>query len=395
MTDPLANPATRTATIRRGLLSLLPALGILALLAVTLEGTLQWCMPELGQRRFDARFTGSRPVGANRIGTRGEIPPTDSATPVFMALGDSTTWGTGVGVGDLWSSRLADLLPKERPTRSLMVARPAADLRELRVAFDELAKGRRIDVAVVALCGNMVSLASIRADREAASLLSEAPPAPPPKPGVIDSLKYLPKDSALVGGIIQTAEMLGYLTGVNHHRLEPGSPYGALLAHGWTQAGLDPADAELAWSRFERDLASLKATCDRRGVPLVATWMPSRFTVSNEFRDNLKFVPQERLSIDANERCREVCERLGIPFGDTLKEMRRHRQVDPTAPLYVPSDYTHLDPNGHGCVARAVAPLVANTLEGDPMTERRSPTLPDAESPTSRVTATEDARGAD
>ena len=175
--------------------------------------------------------------------------------------------------------------------------------------------------------------------------------------------KYLTADSALVGGILWLAETLGYATGVNHHRIEPSAPYGALLAYGWTQGGLDSTLAEQAWTELASDLRILRDWCDNRDVQLVATWIPSRFTISNEVRDNLKFVPRERLAIDANARCQALCDSLGIPFADSLASLRaRREQIESAggeASLYVFGDYTHLDSDGHAAVAEAVGAVLA------------------------------------
>jgi len=343
----------------------LPTILVLAIGTVALELAFRWIAPELGHRRYDRRFTGSHAVAPNELGTRGGVPARDSAYPVVVALGDSTTWGTGVGTEELWTTRLKENVSEKTPVETLMGAWPGQDLRPLQQTLEELADDRHVDLAVVALCGNMVSLSKIRSGGTPQSIFAWISTDPPPPPGLKDNLKYLFQDSALTGGIIQFAEILGYATGVNHHRIDAESPFGAMLAHGWKQAGLDPEVAEHAWALFEQDLRDLRDACSERGIPLIATWMPSRFTVSEDPRDNLKFVPRDRLAIDPNERAKAICDRLAIPFADSLAAMRERRRRDGWTPLYVPGDYTHLDPSGHAAVAEALAPLVSSALGGD------------------------------
>jgi len=338
---------------------------VLAIGTVALELAFRWITPELGHRRYDRRFTGSHAVAPNALGTRGGVPARDSAYPVVVALGDSTTWGTGVGTEELWTTRLEENVSEKTPVETLMGAWPGQDLRPLQQTLEELADDRHVDLAVVALCGNMVSLAAIREGESARSMIDTEPPKPVAHPSLKDRARYVLSDSTLVGGVLQVAEITGYLTGINHHRIDPTSPYGPMLAHGWRQAGLDPEVAERAWMLFERDLRDLRDACAARGIPLIATWMPSRFTISEDPRDNLKFVPRDRLAIDPNERARAICDRLEIPFADSLAAMRERRVREGWTPLYIPGDYTHLDRSGHAAVADALATLVSSALGGD------------------------------
>jgi lysophospholipase L1-like esterase len=364
MHHPATTPS-RLIDIRRALLSLASALAVLATIAVLLELSLGWIMPELGRRRFDARFTGNCPLELNSWGLRGELPSPDRGEPLILALGDSTTWGTGVGIEDRWISQLIEEHVEGAAATSIAAARPAADLRQLRSGLEQVTEQRHVDTVVLALCGNMVSLAAIREGESARSMIDTEPPKPVAHPSLKDRARYVLSDSTLVGGVLQVAEITGYLTGINHHRIDPTSPYGPMLAHGWRQAGLDPEVAERAWTLFERDLRDLRDACAARGIPLIATWMPSRFTISEDPRDNLKFVPRDRLAIDPNERARAICDRLEIPFADSLAAMRERRVREGWTPLYIPGDYTHLDRSGHAAVADALATLVSSALGGD------------------------------
>lgn len=336
-------------------------IGLLALV-VPAELLLRSVVPELGMRRYDDRFTGSHPIEVNERGFRGVIPSPGSSDLV-LCLGDSATYGTGVAVTDAWPSRLETASAHGVSTAGVNAAMPGTDLRQLIGSLDEIWADLQPKTIAVALTGNMVSLAWIRRSES----MPIKPHSPPASSDTAVSLrqraKYLAADSALVGGILWLAETLGYTTGVNHHRIEPSAPYGALLAYGWTQGGLDSTLADQAWAELASDLKTLRDWCDDRDVQLVATWIPSRFTISNEVRDNLKFVPRERLTIDANARCKELCESLGIPFADSSASLRaRREQIESAggeASLYVFGDYTHLDSDGHAAVAEAVGAVLA------------------------------------
>ena len=335
---------------------MLTLLGLLGILVLT-ELLLQSIAPGLGMRRYDNLSTGSHPIEVNNRGFRGALPDADRSELV-LCLGDSTTYGTGVAADDTWPSRLDAASRDGVGLAGINAAMPGTDLNQLVGSLDGIWADLHPAVIIVAMTGNMVSLAWIRQD-EATPIKPHSPAHSSDRPlSLRQRAKYLASDSALVGGVIWLAETLGYAAGVNHHRIEPSAPFGALLAYGFTQAGLEQTLADQAWDALRSDLETLRDWCKRRGVLLVATWIPSRFTISRELRDNLKFVPQDRLAIDANARCREVCESLSIPFADSLDSMRKRRAKAESdggeAPLYVFGDYTHLDADGHAAVADAV-----------------------------------------
>jgi len=332
---------------------------IATIIAVAVAGelVLGWLFPALRNRHYDAFHTGGHPIEANSRGYRGEETPGDGR--LILALGDSTTFGTGVAVDESWAAQLEAAIAARDGSDCTVLngGLPATDVSQLAQALDSDWKDVRVEAVLLAVCGNMVSLALIRPE-ESVPLARRRPQAEAPQgKSPTAHLRRLISESALLGGVTFTGEHLGYLLGVNHHRIDPAAPYGAMLAHGWRQAGLPPDLANSAWNRLELQVAELARRCQERGIRMIVTWIPSRFTISQGWRDNLKQVPLDRLTIDPNERCRLMCERLGLPFVDSLTSMRRWRQ-DGLAQgsyrdLYVPSDYTHLDSQGHRAIAEA------------------------------------------
>jgi len=141
--------------------------------------------------------------------------------------------------------------------------------------------------------------------------------------------------------------------------VDPHAPFGPLLAYGWRQADLLDSVAETGWAALAADLEGLRVTVDNLGVPLVATWLPARFTLSTDRRDNAKCVPRWRVTWDPIERARTICESLGVRFVDVREALiAKRREIERAggdAPLYIPMDYTHLDAYGHAAVADALA----------------------------------------
>jgi hypothetical protein len=148
---------------------------------------------------------------------------------------------------------------------------------------------------------------------------------------------------------------------LQNHTIDPGAPFGALLAHGWRQPGLDPALAEEAWRVFEQDLSTLRDRVRAQGARFLVASLPARFMLSGQASDNEKNVPLHRLAIVPGARILEICGRLGIDAIDLTAVLRQAETVE-HGPLYVAGDYAHLSPLGHKVVAHALAARLAGPL---------------------------------
>ncbi|MGA1401367.1 MAG: SGNH/GDSL hydrolase family protein, partial [Phycisphaerales bacterium] len=232
-----AKPARKTV---------IAALACLAFAAVGGELLLRTFVPGLGMRRYDEHFTGSRALEINQRGFRGPIPSLE-APGLVLCLGDSTTYGTGTAASDTWPMLIGAAPPNSNRLAGINAAMPGTDLSQLTRSLDENWSDLRPDCVVVALSGNMASLAWIRREESSSIKTHEIQKTENSPPSLSRRARHVVSDSTLVGGLLWIAESLGYLLGVNHHRIDPRSPYGALIAQGWTQAGLDPTLADQCW----------------------------------------------------------------------------------------------------------------------------------------------------
>ena len=281
----------------------------------------------------------------------------------MLALGDSFTFGTGVAVEDTWPSRVAEDWAERSgsPVDVMNAAMPAADVGQLRYAYEQHWRNYEPDVVVLAVTGNMVALAWIRLD-EAPAMPVNGYAADTGEESAATRLKTrvnrVVHRFCLPSFVSTNAQRALFWLGLARHNLNPDAPFGALLAYGWRQADLDPNRAEAAWDLLETQVRDLRDAAARDGVPLVVTFAPARFTVSSSMRDNEKNVPRERLSIAAAERFERICDALDIPHVNALSTLRDAREETAEqgrfAPLYIPFDYTHLDPEGHAVVADAM-----------------------------------------
>lgn len=101
--------------------------------------------------------------------------------------------------------------------------------------------------------------------------------------------------------------------------------------------------------------------------PLFVTFLPTRFWVGSNWRDNLKRVPMDRLTNNAPKRTEAVVRGIeGICYVDLLGSMRELASREGSAGcLYIPYDYTHLSALGHDLVAMQIAQSVWVLGEGE------------------------------
>jgi hypothetical protein len=213
------------------------------------------------------------------------------------------------------------------------------------------------------LTGNMVSLAWIRDGGPPRTLLR--PPRDAPQ-GLRDRLVRLARSGfhsfAVTGLATFGMEQFRLATGLSNHLVDPEAPYGVMLAHGIRQNTL-PADvADRAWSLTARQLATIRDTAQRLDLPLIVTYAPPRFTISDRWADNAKFVPTGRFTIDPLQRSRAICEELGLTFVPIADVLRSGRA--PGEPIYVLADYTHFDRAGNQIIAAHLGERLGEALAG-------------------------------
>jgi lysophospholipase L1-like esterase len=290
----------------------------------------------------------------------------------ILALGDSTTFGTGVGIEDTWPLQLRDMLAtnSDHPISAMNVALQGTTLSDLCFAYDQRWADYHPDVVVALVSGNMVSFAWMQRNI--------APQMPPyvfhdhdAAQGWSGKTSRLKMELGAAYGRLCLPHFLSinmqralYWAGVLDHRIpDPVHPYGALLAHGWAQPDLPREEIDDAWQVLERQLKQLQQTTTAHGAKLVIAFSPCRFDLSDSLFDDEKDLPRERLTIDPDKRLAGICQQDGITFVDVLPALRIARahltqQRGHIAPMYVLFDYNHLDHDGHHAVATALLPDV-------------------------------------
>jgi lysophospholipase L1-like esterase len=344
---------------------------ILIAIALVAEVILQIVAPEYGHNLYDRTHTGGALVTFNKDGCRGPDVPMAKAPGELrvLCLGDSMTFGTGIEFGDTWPAQLKERLQSSdgRPVSVMNAGLQGVSLADLTAAYDQKWSQWDPDVVCLLASGNMISLASI--ERTDAKL---GPAGHVPAYGTNDRpLTALQRIEESAGAMqsrlclpswlsINSQRALYFMGVLDNEVLDPKEPFGAMLAHGWTQGGLSPDSAKQAWNLFGNDLIHLSQVASVHHARLIVAMAPSRFELSSSWSDNQKLVPLNRLTVDPTATMGNICQQINVTCIDLLTALKEGRQriaqrTDRSPPLYILFDYTHLDRDGNGIVAQEMA----------------------------------------
>ncbi len=317
--------------------------------------------PRLVNRIYDETTTAGYPISLNQDGYRGpRIEPAKAPGQYrVLALGDSVSFGTGVPFESTWPMVLAEQLTVKNSLSvdTINLSGPSADVWQLAELLSRFGKRHEPDAAVLMLTGNMVSLAWIRDGMTPLPLLEPRGPAPD---RISSFVRRFPHFFAVPGILTFGMDYFRLAIGMSDHLVDPDAPYGVMLAHGIQQNTLPEETAQAAWSIVRQQLESIQRVALDLDIPLVVTYAPPRFALSDRWTDNLKSVPTERFTIDPIERAAWICAELRIPFVKIDRSLRAALAAGEE--VFVLGDYTHFDRAGHHIVAEVLASEISRTF---------------------------------
>ena len=342
------------------------------LIFTIVEGVIRTAAPQYLNNIHDHEFTGGHAIARNKDGFRSELLPTNKSDGEFriLAVGDSTTFGSGISREATWSAQLVDLLRQQNVEAThLNTGTPGRDLQTINQGYNEHWSPYDPDVVILAVTNNMVSLSWINQDKEPKSPVNQYQ-----SDQSLSHFKRLAvqvnrfsKKFAVFSWISINSKRALYILGINSHRIDPNALFGPLLAFDWKQADVDPKLSEKTWTLFEQDLTTLRNSVSADGRKFVVVYIPVRFMAFDGFFDNEKRVPLSRINIDPAKRLEQICHKLEIPYLNGVKPLRSGRQTiaeekGQYAPMYNLFDYLHLNPIGNRTIAQALANQLPDLL---------------------------------
>lgn len=322
---------------------------------VLLEGGLRLGWPHLAGQIYARGITGGHPVLYDQNGYRvGALPAENTnASLSILALGDSTTFGTGVAAQATWPLQLDRSLGSDIAVHN--AGMQGAGLHDLVALLDrQLASDTPPDTVLLLVTANMISFTDFRWANELRVLPKDTLTLP--QPTIIQTLRKVAQSSALLKVLTTQVDSFKYGIGLLNHRVRfnrrPQSP---LMAYGWVQPDIPEGLHSRMWIRFEDRFKHLNEQASENDVCLIVGYLPPRFMVSDSFLDNQKFVQKTRLPEDSEARLLDIVKAHDVPFIDVGRALRTARQGRNAFfhPFYTVGDYSHLNAQGHGIVAKA------------------------------------------
>jgi lysophospholipase L1-like esterase len=334
------------------------------------EGVLRVFWPQLAGLIYAADMTGGHRIVLTEKSFRipsGQEPP---ESPEILAIGDSTTFGTGVGAAQTWPLRLSYHLSAPVPVSNAGIegSEPRQQVLGMRNLWSAPTPPR---IVVLLVTGNMVSFTEFRKDAPAVGPQARAKSLRMQGQNVERGLKRrmieTVQASALWKALSLNINFGRYALGLKDHRVNVSAPLSPLLAYGWRQPDLPAEYIPKMWAEFETALTELEAETRALGSCLVLGFLPPRFMLGDARLDNLKFVPKTRLTLDAEAEVARLAADLDLPFVGITRVLQESRKAhSPMAkPYYIPGDYTHLNTDGHDLVASSMAVTLEPILAGE------------------------------
>lgn len=323
------------------------------LLFAGMEIGLRTFVPGTSRLLYTKELTGGHPISANSQGLRDdEIPIQRPEGEVrILALGNSTTWGTGVDLHDVYANQLERALGDHV---QVINAGGEGGTVDKAVAFMQRA-GFDYGASTVTL-GFSPSMVAKTADKLAPTDTSAA--------GALSRAKR----KATLFALNVHANLYNYYTfafldhelrlrmyrmGVMRDRMDKQS--GAIFAYGFDVPEVRLPDVENAYTPMLDRLRDLSRLAAEHGVHFVVLGIPSRFEISSLDADNERGYALDLIRINPLDRVGAACRALGVPFVDLRPRLQAERaaMVAGTRPwddLYA-FDYTHLNEEGHRLAA--------------------------------------------
>ena len=272
-------------------------------------------------------------VRTNRLGSRGWIPPRKRSpgVPRILTLGDSYTFGVGVGDEHTYPAQLQELLREQGGGEVLNLSFPGWNIRNARLALEQI--GARYQPDTVLFTFTMDDMA-------------------PTDPGV----RYTSNWAMRLLGNTAIAEALvrGGLSKLDSYAIAP-PPEDAVLHAAWKESSR-PArrrpDLErfaALWTRAFAELEELQRATEACGAELRVLLMPAPLQV-RALRDG---EPPWKRFLLPQERIEAELQRLGIPHRNMLPVLAEAER-EPLGEI----DVSHPNPFGYGLMAREALGLI-------------------------------------
>lgn len=306
-------------------------------LIVFVEIFLRSVVPGTSSLIYTEDVTGGHPVRYNEFGLRDIDFPLEKpqGEKRILALGNSTTFGSGVAMDETWPKQLQEEMGA--PWFVINGGGQGSSLPQIESFMNEYGYAMQPDhiilgfspamIAKTKIAGKPASLSWKQKLRGEAIKIHKA---------MHSSYAYSAFDHYVRQNLYRMGVLEDDLTALK----------GAIYAYGFDAPGVDIERIEADYAEFFEQLAAFRAELKRRDIELSIVAIPSRFELSDKSNDNPRNFPLGSIRINPLDEMRMHAEEQQISFTDLSDELRNKDNI------FVDGDYSHLNVNGHELAAK-------------------------------------------
>ena len=290
----------------------------------------------------------------NAMGLRGQPPasPKPDGTLRILAVGDSTTFGWGVGDSETYTAAVQRLFDESKPVRHVEVINAgvgAYDLKQDAAMLKRLVPMLMPDVVLVGLFWNDLPYGAVSPDGAAQQGAAPVVPATSGKAGGGKPFRIGNQPSRL-NQIVRQSRVAYVL---RHAWLKAIAPTEAASNQvRWEMALLEGKESpaiDAAWKDIEQTLSGIRGMAEAAGFKVGVVIIPIRAQVEGDYP-----------VASYQTRARGIAESLGMFVVDPLVELRK--QADRSG-LFIPYDRMHFSASGNAGIGRVVFDALAHRPE--------------------------------
>jgi lysophospholipase L1-like esterase len=297
---------------------------VLALICV--EVSLRVFFPSISELVFTEDVTGGHSITKNEFGLRDddfprEKPPGEKR---ILALGNSTTFGSGVAQEDTYPQQWERILGARYQV--INGGGQGGSMDALIEFLQEDGLSFQPDLVTLGFSPSMIVKTKMGGKK---SFFSHA-------------LKLAQNSYAWVAFDFYVRKNF-YRLGILQDDLS--KPRGASYAYAFDVKGVDLEAVERDYAAFFEKLKTLKSILDERGIPLLIVGLPSRFELARKGENNPRQYPLDKIRIQPLDRMSEYATQLDMPYFDLRPALMDQNDI------YIRTDYAHLNKEGLRIVA--------------------------------------------
>jgi hypothetical protein len=333
------NAATPDWRVRLMRVLIKDVLILIALVAMA-EIILRLFFPGTSTLIYTENLTGGHPVIYNEYGLRDIDFPLQKpdGEKRILALGNSTTFGSGVAMEDTWPKKLQKELGE--PWFVINGGGQGSSLPQIELFMDQYGYAMQPDEIILGFSPAMIARTKITGVSSALSWSQKL------RGSLIAVHKEMHSSYAYSAFDHYVRQNL-YRMGVLEDNL--GTLQGAIYAYAFDARGVDMQRVKNDYQEFFNQLAAFKSKLDKRGIKLRIVGFPSRFELSDRAENNPRNYPLQKIRIHPLDQMHDFAKAQNIPFLNLSTALEEKEDI------FIEGDYSHLNIMGHKDVAQSIA----------------------------------------